>query len=99
MAFIVFDAMAFSVSPPTPYWLEALKGTDENWQYRFPGKTYIWSTDFHPGPIPCSIDLFEEIGGAVHAEIDFYSIFDDRVRKRNLKVLHVSKHDELDTYA
>jgi len=63
--------------------------TDPNWQYKFPGKTFVWSTDMHPGPISCSVNLFEEIGGVVHAEIDFYAVFDNRIRKKDLKVLNI----------
>eukprot|EP00471_Norrisiella_sphaerica_P000678 CAMPEP_0184483562 /NCGR_PEP_ID=MMETSP0113_2-20130426/5235_1 /TAXON_ID=91329 /ORGANISM="Norrisiella sphaerica, Strain BC52" /LENGTH=686 /DNA_ID=CAMNT_0026864055 /DNA_START=1859 /DNA_END=3919 /DNA_ORIENTATION=+ len=43
----------------------------EPWVHRFPGRTYIWNTDLHAAPIGCNYDLFEAIGGVVHAEVDF----------------------------
>ena len=42
-----------------------------SWREAYPGKVYIWSTDFHAGPISCQIPVFREAGAVVHAEVDF----------------------------
>ena len=31
---------------------------------------YMWSVDFHPGPLVCNSDLFRELGFTFHMEID-----------------------------
>jgi hypothetical protein len=57
------------------------------WAERFPQKTYIWTADFHGGPINCNIPIITEAGGVVHAEIDFGNCAFYGLCKDRLKVL------------
>ena len=40
------------------------------WRNRFPGKKYMWTVDFHPGPVMCNAQLFSELGLVMHMEVD-----------------------------
>ena len=42
------------------------------WHQSFPDKkVIIWNADLHAGPIGCNLDMFEELGIKVQAEINF----------------------------
>lgn len=74
---------------------EAGPATSQSWNERMPGKTYLWTMDFHGGPANCDIPLISEAGGVLHAEIDgicqFYGLCKDR-----LKVIHSNHWKEFD---
>ena len=59
----------------------------ENWADKFPGRVYLWTADFHGGPINCDIPIITEAGGVVHAEIDFGNCEYFGLCKDRLKVL------------
>ena len=65
------------------------------WKQRMPGKTYLWTMDFHGGPTNCDLPIIREAGGAIHAEIDgvchFYGLCRDR-----LKVIRANNWHEYD---
>jgi len=56
----------------------------KKWKDRMPGKTYLWSMDFHGGPVNCDIPVITAAGGAIHAEIDgiceHYGLCKDRLK-------------------
>jgi len=57
------------------------------WASAFPGKTYVWSSDFHHGPIVCQMPIFKAANALVHAEIDFGNCIHSGFCKERLKVL------------
>ena len=65
------------------------------WKNRMPDKTYLWTMDFHGGPVNCDMSMITEAGGAIHAEIDgichFYGLCRDR-----LKVIRADNWKEFD---
>ena len=65
------------------------------WKDRMPGKTYLWSMDFHGGPVNCDIPVITAAGGAIHAEIDgickHYGLCKER-----LKVIKANDWHEFD---
>jgi len=67
----------------------------QNWESRMPGKTYLWTMDFHGGPTNCDMSMITKAGGAIHAEIDgicdFYGLCKDR-----LKVIKADNWKEFD---
>jgi hypothetical protein len=54
------------------------------WKFRMPGKTYLWTIDFHGGPANCDMSVIASAGGVLHAEIDgiceFYGLCKDRLK-------------------
>ena len=69
--------------------------SEQKWEDRMPGKTYLWSMDFHGGPVNCDIPVITAAGGAIHAEIDgiceHFGLCKDR-----LKVIKANKWQEFD---
>ena len=65
------------------------------WKFRMPGKTYLWSMDFHGGPANCDMSVITSAGGVLHAEIDgiceYYGLCKDR-----LKVIKANNWKEFD---
>lgn len=56
---------------PRVYSGEARHDAVTDWRKAFPGKLYIWSVDFHSGPINCQMPIFTDAGAVVHAEIGY----------------------------
>jgi len=54
------------------------------WSRKLPGKTYLWTIDFHGGTVNCDMPVIKQAGGVVHAEIgqmcDFYGLCNDRIK-------------------
>ena len=67
----------------------------QDWNARMPGKTYLWTMDFHGGPANCDMSMIAKAGGALHAEIDgicqFYGLC-----KQRLKVIKADHWKEFD---
>ena len=60
------------------------------WQWTLPDHQdyYVWSSDFHVGPIGCLEPLLQSIGAKVHSEIDFNNcIWKMHTCRKRLKVL------------
>ena len=67
----------------------------QDWNAQMPGKTYLWTMDFHGGPANCDMSMIAKAGGALHAEIDgichFYGLCKER-----LKVIKADHWKEFD---
>ena len=59
------------------------------WQRSLPPAVpYVWTVDFHSGPMACSEPLLVELGARVHSEIDFGNcVYHPHMCKERLKVL------------
>lgn len=40
------------------------------WDRGWPGQIYMWTSDFHPGPLMCQAPILRELGVVLHAEVD-----------------------------
>lgn len=61
---------------------------ERQWKSKFPGKYYVWCSDFHAAPIVCNREIYEAAGAVVHAEIDFGNcMYHEGTCKQRLKVL------------
>ncbi|KAL7548779.1 hypothetical protein ACHAWF_016384 [Thalassiosira exigua] len=96
------DASKYKIFGPRPSTrlCEMYAGADsaleaQSWSTRMPGKTYLWTMDFHGGPANCDMSMISKAGGAIHAEIDgichFYGLCKDR-----LKVIKADNWKEFD---
>ena len=65
------DKMRDGQTDPSPFCKAAAHWRPAPWEERFPGRAYLWTADFHGGPINCDVPLIVEAGGVVHAEVDF----------------------------
>eukprot|EP01038_Epipyxis_sp_PR26KG_P011271 gene11271-15122_t len=54
-------------------------------------KFYIWTSDFHSGPINCQMPIFREAGAVVHAEVDYGNCIYSGYCKDRLKVLKLDE--------
>ena len=63
------------------------------WQRALPPAVpYVWTVDFHTGPMACSEPLLVELGARVHSEIDFGNcVYHPHMCKERLKVLAYNK--------
>jgi hypothetical protein len=86
------DAPAVAVPPSTtlprvPPFCAAF-ASERKWKAAFPGKVYVWSSDFHVAPIACNREIYEAAGAVVHAEVDFGNcMYHKDMCKQRLKVL------------
>jgi hypothetical protein len=71
-----------------------------SWLDRMPGKTYLWTMDFHGGPANCDMGLIDEAGGALHAEIDgkceFYGLCPTERLKQVIRKNNWKEYDPTD---
>lgn len=58
-----------------------------NWSERFPNQFYVWTSDFHSGPIICNMHIFRQLGMVIHAEVDHGHCVYNQICKDRLKVL------------
>ena len=57
------------------------------WSQRWPGRYYLWTTDFHAGPMMCNAEVYRQLGIVAHAEVDFGNCIYHGVCKDRMEVL------------
>jgi hypothetical protein len=45
----------------------------KSWEKAYEGKVYLWSLDFHAGPVSCNLVIYREAGAVIHAEVDSFT--------------------------
>eukprot|EP00823_Brevimastigomonas_motovehiculus_P006251 TRINITY_DN50_c0_g2_i1.p1 TRINITY_DN50_c0_g2~~TRINITY_DN50_c0_g2_i1.p1 ORF type:complete len:987 (-),score=233.87 TRINITY_DN50_c0_g2_i1:373-3333(-) len=65
------ECVALKNKPPDVCPASTMLGLPTPWSKRFPGQLYMWTSDLHPAPIGCNLQLLHDIGVVTHAEIDF----------------------------
>lgn len=84
---LTLDALASKLrkykSVPEKVWVD-------EWETAYPDKVYLWTTDFHAGPVACNMPIYRDAGAVTHAEVDFENCRYFGFCKNRLKVL---EHD------